>query len=132
MVRFVSALILALLATSSLINAQAPPAGSGSIRFNGFVRVIDGDTLEVYIKGHQIGIGLIGINAPEGNTECGMKATEALWGLFSEFGITFDEDAEIVFDRRGRRMYYVVLPDGSSVAVKMANTGFVKSSNQGR
>ena len=125
-------LILTLLATVDVTHAQAPPSGSGAIRFTGNVRVIDGDTLEVYINGHQIGIGLIGINAPEGNTDCGMQATGALWSLFTENDITFDEDSEIVFDARRRRMYYVLLPDGSSASVKMAGTGLVKPSGQGR
>ena len=42
------------------------------------MRVIDGDTLEVYIDGRQIAIGIIGIKAPRVNSRCGRKAAELM------------------------------------------------------
>ncbi|OFW17193.1 MAG: hypothetical protein A3F70_09800 [Acidobacteria bacterium RIFCSPLOWO2_12_FULL_67_14] len=125
--------VLALVAgAATSVKAQAPPPGSGPVHFSGFVRVIDGDTFEVYINGHQTGIGIIGIKAPMGNTACGMAATQALWELMVEGNITLEEDPAIAFDSRKRRMYYVVLSDGSSLAVNMAKTGFVLPTGEGR
>lgn len=121
-----------LLASVTSISAQAPPAGSGSFLLKGYVRVIDGDTFEFYIHGHQTGIGLIGIKAPQGNTPCGSEATHALQKLIARGNITIEEDPVIVFDARKRRMYYVVLPDGSSAAVGMAATGLVRPNGEGR
>jgi endonuclease YncB( thermonuclease family) len=52
----------------------APPAGSGPVDVPGFVRVIDGDTIEFYLDGSRagngslVGVGLIGVEAPQGNT----------------------------------------------------------------
>ena len=56
----------------------APVAGSGSVEIAGPVRVIDGDTIEAFIHGRRVGVGLIGIDAPMGNTACGRTATAAL------------------------------------------------------
>ncbi|MCC7372444.1 MAG: hypothetical protein IT306_28790, partial [Chloroflexi bacterium] len=42
----------------------APPAGSGSVDVTGYVRVIDGDTLEVGIEGSRMGVGILGLAAP--------------------------------------------------------------------
>src|SRR4029434_123368 len=121
-IMFRAAVALLIGTAANTAAAQAPPPGSGSVHFTGFVRVIDGDTLEVYINGHQTGCGIIGIKAPMGNTTCGLAAASALWELMAESNITLEEDPEIAFDSRLRRMYYIVLADGSSAAVKMAET----------
>jgi hypothetical protein len=52
----------------------APPPGSGPVDVSSFVRVIDGDTIEAYLGGTRAGIGLIGVDAPMGNTACGRDA----------------------------------------------------------
>ena len=49
----------------------APPPGSGPVETRGFVRVIDGDTVEALVRGKRVGIGLAGIDAPPINTDCG-------------------------------------------------------------
>ena len=125
-------LLAVLLTAPTALDAQAPPPGSGSFLLKGYVRVIDGDTFEYYIHGHQTGIGLIGIDAPEGNTPCGLEATHALMQLIARGNITIEEDPVITFDRRKRRMYYAVLPDGSSAAVRMAATGLIRPTGEGR
>src|SRR5687767_12379973 len=81
----------------------APPLGSGDIDHQGFVRVIDGDTVEVRIAGSLVGIGFIGVEAPMGNTDCGKQATAKLWSLVAA-GLYAAEDPETAFDERGRRM----------------------------
>ena len=58
------------------IAAQAPPKGSGTIEITGPMRVIDGDTFEVYIDGRQTAIGIIGIKALRANTPCGRRAAQ--------------------------------------------------------
>lgn len=114
------------------MGAQAPPPGSGPIDFNGFVRVIDGDTFEVYIQGHRTGVGIIGIETAMGNTPCGVQATDLLWSLVASGRIRLEEDPEeTAFDARKRRMYRVVLDDGRSAAVVMAESGFVVPTGKG-
>lgn len=109
----------------------APPAGSGPIDIEGFVRAIDGDTMETWINGSRVGIGLIGVDVFEANTVCGAAAADALqYMLFT--GIHLEEDDEIVFDDRMRRMYYVYTPDGQSIAHALVASGMARASGEGR
>src|SRR5262245_43756499 len=59
----------------------APPPGSGPLTVEGFVRVYDGDTVEVQMHGTRMVLGVIGIDAPEGNTACGQQAAGMMWQL---------------------------------------------------
>jgi len=131
--RFAAALAITVgLGAPKMLLAQAPEPGSGPIDFSGYVRVIDGDTVEVYINGRQIGIGIVGIGAPEGNTDCGREATAHLENLLSAFQVRFEEDPITpAFDKRKRRMYRLILPDGQSAAVAMAETGLVRPTGDG-
>ena len=128
-IRTAASLFAVLLATGST-RAQAPPPGSGSFDLEGFVRVIDGDTLEAYINGRQSGIGIIGIRVPMGNTPCGKAASNLLESAISR-GLRLEEDLNIPYDARKRRMYYVKLPNGRSAAVEMAFAGFALPTGQG-
>lgn len=100
---------------------QAPAKGSGSVTPNGQIRVIDGDTLDVVINGRRVAVGLIGVDAPEGNTPCGKQAVQAM-GILIHSGLRLDEDTGFTFDIRTRRMYYArSQKDGHSLAVDMVN-----------
>src|SRR5215213_1704935 len=73
-------------ANEQIVRVQAggaPPRGSGALNITGSVRAIDGDTLETWINGSRVGIGVLGISAPAGNSECGRQATAQMWGLVS-------------------------------------------------
>ncbi len=108
----------------------APAPGTGGFTSDGFVRAIDGDTFELYIGSHQIGVGVIGIDAPEGNTFCGQMATDYLQGLVWG-GLRFEEDPDISFDSSNRRMYYAFMPDGRSIAEEMVAAGMAQPSGEG-
>jgi endonuclease YncB( thermonuclease family) len=110
---------------------QAPPKNSGPVDITDFVRVIDGDTLEVFHDGRRIGIGLIGVRAPQGNTECGRQAARFLQSLL-ENGVYLEEDPDLTFDSRNRRMYRAsTRGDMRSVAVALAEAGFVIPDGRG-
>jgi endonuclease YncB( thermonuclease family) len=114
------------------IHAQAPPPGSGPVDFSGFVRVIDGDTFELYISGRRTGVGIIGIRVPMGNTPCGRLASDYLGELVASNQIRLEEDPITpAFDTRKRRMYRVVLVDGRSAAIAMAEAGFALPTGEG-
>jgi endonuclease YncB( thermonuclease family) len=125
--------VLALmLGAGCLLQAQAPPQGSGNFQIQGPVRVIDGDTLEIFINGRQTAVGVIGIKAPWGNTTCGQTAIATLRALIRNGGVfTLVEDPNITFDARKRRLYYVKLPGNVSAAVQLALAGVVTQNNQG-
>ncbi|RPJ85399.1 MAG: hypothetical protein EHM13_01160 [Acidobacteria bacterium] len=125
------ALLVLLLVAGAAVHAQAPPPGSGSFEFTGPVRVIDGDTLDVYLSGRRVGVGLIGIDAPPGNTACGQQALDALRRLTAA-GLRLDEDPELVFDARHRRMYYAVSREGVSLARELVSAGVARANGRGR
>ena len=81
----------------------APPAGRGPYEVMGFVRVWDGDTIDVRINGTRVLVGLIGIDAPMGNTPCGREAAARLRALVRG-GVRLEEDPALTFDARGRRL----------------------------
>jgi endonuclease YncB( thermonuclease family) len=126
----------ALLATLTSIVApafaQAPPRGSGDLPISGFVRVIDGDTLEIYVGGRQTAVGIIGIKAPRGNSSCGKSSAQFLRALLMPQPVLrLVEDLDYTFDARKRRLYYLRLPGNASAAVAMARAGFVTPVREG-
>ena len=120
-----------LVACAEVSFGQAPPPGSGPIAFNGYVRVIEGDTIEAWINGRQSGIGFIGFDAPMGNTPCGKQAINALGGLVKA-RLNLDEDPTIAYDARKRRMYYAYGPSGTSIAHQLVNAGLAHANGQGK
>src|SRR5690242_20350351 len=44
-----------------------------------FVRVIDGGTIEGWENGREVPMRLVGVDAPLGNTRCGIAARGMLW-----------------------------------------------------
>lgn len=114
-----------------VLSAQAPPANSGPVDVTEFVRVIDGDTIEIFHERRRIGVGLIGLRAPQGNTQCGRQAAQHLFTLV-ENGVYLEEDPQITFDTRNRRMYRaVVRGEMRSIAVAMAEAGFAVPDGRG-
>ncbi|MGE3271059.1 MAG: PQQ-dependent sugar dehydrogenase, partial [Chloroflexota bacterium] len=109
----------------------APPQGSGDLEIRGYVRVIDGDTIEVGVNGTRMGVGLLGVAAPPPNTECGRAAIEALQTLVGR-GVKLQEEPGEELDERGRRLYRVLTPDGRSVASELARRGVVQAGTRGK
>jgi len=118
------------------INAQrvppggAAPPGSGPVDIEGFVRVVDGDTLDAWINGQRVAVGLVGLTAPQGNTDCGRQATNMLRGLVRG-GLRLEEDPQLTFDNRTRRMYHVRTRDGVPVARELARAGVAHADGRG-
>jgi len=111
-------------AGSASPHAQAPARGTGPQSVNGFVRVIEADTLEVTINGTRVGVLIAGITAPPGNTPCGRAAIKATQALVAG-GVELQEDLALpAFDRRLLRIYRVVNPSGRLVSEELARSGF--------
>lgn len=87
------------------------------------VRVIEADTLEVYVDGQRTAIGIVGIKAPPGNTLCGKQAIAAVYQMLE--GTTFfDLDTKgPKIDKRYRRLYRVTTSKGQSLAAELAREG---------
>jgi glucose/arabinose dehydrogenase/endonuclease YncB( thermonuclease family) len=111
----------------------APPPGSGPRDTPDFIRVIDGDTVEVWLDGKQVGVGLIGIDAPQGNTPCGKEATALLRQLArGKWHLEEDPDPALAFDDRMRRMYHATTADGRSVAEELVGAGVARADGKGK
>src|SRR5262245_41600056 len=76
---------------STAESGGAPAPKSGPFRPAGFVRVIDGSTLEASVDGKRIGVGVLGINAPAYGTPCGDAARAQLQSLVGR-GVVFRDD----------------------------------------
>jgi glucose/arabinose dehydrogenase len=119
-------------AQTSVVSAPGAPAlGSGPVRVSGYVRVIDGETIEAQIRGRRVAIGLIGIAAPQGNTACGKLATKALQQLV-QGGMHLEEDQTLGFDNRRRRLYYGLTLGKSSITAELVRAGLAKATGEGR
>ena len=109
---------------------QAAPSGAKApVELEGYVRAIVGDTLDARMSNRRVGIGIIGIQAPQGNTACGKEATAFAQALVND-GATAEEEAGAL-QQPYRRMYNVRTPDGRSVAEEMVTAGFARASGQG-
>jgi endonuclease YncB( thermonuclease family) len=121
---------------ASLLCAQtappggAPPAGTGSIELEGYVRAIQGDTLDARTVRGRVAIGIVGIQAPRGKTPCAQEATAFVQALVAS-GARVDEEPGLVFDARSRRMYHVNTLDGQSVAEEVVAAGLARANGQG-
>lgn len=111
--------------------ASTPAGQSPAANITGAVRVIDGDSIDTNIDGRRTAVGLIGINAAPGNTPCGERATMLLRSLVAD-GLRLDEDPDIVFDERDRRMYYAYAADGRSIAQELVRAGVARATGAGR
>ncbi|MBI3973851.1 MAG: PQQ-dependent sugar dehydrogenase, partial [Chloroflexi bacterium] len=110
----------------------APPPGSGPKETGMFIRVIDGDTIDTWVDGQRTGIGLLGIDAPQGNTDCGRQAAVLLRQLTQgKWQLVEDPDLSLAFDSRLRRMYHAVTQDGRSVAVEAVRAGVARADGRG-
>jgi len=107
----------------------APPPGSGTKTSGPFVRVIDGMTIDTYIDGQQVGIHLVGISAPQGNTACGRLATKELQTLVISGQLTLEEDTQIAFTTLGSakgsrlRVYFARTKGGQPVTQALVKAG---------
>jgi endonuclease YncB( thermonuclease family) len=124
--RFICVLVLMLVASELLDSprAQAPSRGSGTYAVTGPVRVIEADTLEVFIDGRRVGVTIAGIAVPPGNVACGRQAAALVQSLV-EGGIELQEDYALpTFDRRRLRVYRVFDRTGRLIAEELARAGF--------
>jgi glucose/arabinose dehydrogenase/endonuclease YncB( thermonuclease family) len=116
----------ALLPPSAALAAPASSTAMSSAAQGFFVpyaRVIAGDTLEIWHRHGNRGVRLIGIDAPNGNTSCGLQAAARLDGLASG-GLQLSGDRKLDWTRAGLHWYYAHTPAGVSVPLKMVRSGY--------
>lgn len=114
----------------------ATPAAENHPAVSGFVaveRVIDGDTIDVLQNGKTLRVRLIGINTPETvdprkKPECfGLEASVKLHALLDGREVRLETDpTQGVYDKYGRELAYVFLPNDMDVNELMVRTGFAR------
>ena len=95
------------------------------------MRVVSGDTLEVKLEQHRMGIGLLGIQAPPPKTSCGRQATALLQRLTSGV-VSLESDSVRKYDARGRRLFYIQNAQKRSIALSLVQAGVVRTTGQGK
>ena len=108
----------------------APDPKSGPFRPTGFVRVVDGDSIEVLIDGRRTAIGILGLDAPELGTPCGDAARAEVQSMVGR-GVILEDDPGNTMDLRGRRVYRVNAADGRSVAATLVAAGLARTTGLG-
>ena len=96
----------------------------------GYIRVIQGDTLDARNGRGRVGIAILGVRAPNGNARCGREATAFTEELVSD-GVELYEEPGLVVDGRKLRLYYVLTQDGRSVAEELVTAGLARADGQG-
>lgn len=115
---------------SALLGVTQSATSSLSVRY--FVlHVVDGDTLDIDMDGTKTRLRLIGINTPETvdprrpvecfGKEASAKAKELLEGKM--VSIEYDPSQD-KYDKYGRLLVYVYLPDGSFFNERMIREGY--------
>jgi len=95
-------------------------------------KVVDGDTVVIRRDGKNETLRLIGMDAPETTTlrkgvvECfGSDATKRARELLDGVEVTLEEDAsQGTYDKYGRTLAYLILPDGHNFAEVMIAEGY--------
>ena len=130
--RWTTVLALGTLAwlTASPSAAQTGSPAPDREQLVGYIRVIQGDTLDARNARGRVGIGILGVKAPNGNTPCGKEATAFTEELVSD-GVELYEEPGLVLDARMRRMYNIVTLDGRSVAEELVTAGLARADGQG-
>ena len=113
-----------------MLPGGAPDPKSGPFRPDGFVRVVDGDSIEVLIDGRRTAIGIQGLDAPALDTPCGAAARAELKSLVGR-GVILEDDPGTTIDPQGRRVYRVSTPDRRSVAVALVGAGLARTTGLG-
>jgi endonuclease YncB( thermonuclease family) len=115
-------------ASSAAPRVPGPPPATGELE--GYVRAVDGNTVDARLDGRRVGIEIIGIKAARGNTPCGRQATAYLQSLIED-GVTIEAETGIAH-KKYWGMYHLQTLDGRSIADEMVAAGYARSTGQGK
>lgn len=86
-------------------------------------RVVDGDTVEVLLRGHRVKVRVLGIDSCERDTPGGPRATRSARGFLPQGGeVTLAREIDAPDqDRWGRLLRYITLPGGTDLGIAMVS-----------
>jgi len=128
---FITGVLLILAATVTTINSETVSQDYlYLVKENQVVKVIDGDTIEVYLNGKIQKVRMLGINTPETvdprkPVECfGIEASNKLREILEGKIVRLEEDkSQDNYDKFDRALRYVFL-DNENINFKMVNEGY--------
>lgn len=101
--------------------------------FYPITHIVDGDTLDISRLGERVRIRLIGIDSPESvdphrGVQCfGKESTEFVTRLLLGKTVRVETDpSQDMYDKYGRLLAYVYLPDGTLVNREMISGGYAR------
>lgn len=114
-----------------LLEVAKPTATVTPLQNGQVTKVVDGDTIDVYLNGKTVRVRIIGINTPEtvdprSPVECfGKEASNYAKSLLTAKIVTLEPDeTQDNVDRYGRLLRYVYLPDKSDFGLQMIKNGY--------
>lgn len=110
-VRLFLALLVAMLPSVSVANAQSDPSQLLAAQIT---RAIAGDTLDGQVNGMRTPIGYLGASTPDINQRCGREAFERNQALIAQ-GVLLETDPLYASDERHRTLFYAYTLDGTSI-----------------
>jgi glucose/arabinose dehydrogenase len=96
----------------------------------GYVRVIDGNTLEAWVERRSMGVRIVGIDVPPYNTACGEASQAGLQRLTSG-GVVFEGDPSVPAYAGALRLLRVKTKDSRSIAAELVAAGLARGNGQG-
>lgn len=116
--------------TVSRTASAVPPASTAKTLYP-VMRVVDGDTIDVEKDGAKVRVRFIGINAPESvdprrPVQCfGIEASNEMKRALEGRSVRLEQDSsQDAYDKYGRLLAYVYLPDGTNVNEHMIAAGY--------
>jgi len=91
------------------------------------MRVVDGDTIDVFADGHTQRVRLIGVNTPERNECYGPQASTTMESMLPVGTVVRLVDGVDDTDKYGRRLAYVYrVSDNAFINLELAVQGYAK------
>lgn len=112
--------------SSRSVEAAPSPENGPYIELK-YPRVIDGNSLDGYIDGKRVAVGLRGALAPSLPAPCGKEAAARNRELAGTKVLLQDPPGGPESDRFGRRLYYVYTAEGRSIDEALAHAGVARS-----
>ena len=121
----IAALCVILVWLAALAGCGAPSAAVPGDETAAVVAVIDGDTIDVLLRGQTQRVRYILVNSPEAGEPLGAAATAANRALVGGQIVTLVKDVSEI-DRFGRLLRYVYLSDGVFVNAELVRQGYAQ------
>jgi endonuclease YncB( thermonuclease family) len=107
--------------------SEGSSSSSATRQFVEAARAMTGDSLEAFLP-ERTAVAVIGVEAPQGNTDCGRRAREFVAGLIQE-GVTLEQTPPLDFDATGRKLFHAFTVSGQNIGLLLLQEGLAKAAD---